>query len=98
MGEPAVLSLWIGQDQSGVFLRGPRGQSYEPIARLLEPFADDLEQRLDARFPGGQFGFLGKNANMTHADPAQQDALIEWFETTRKAYLDALARIPEATK
>ena len=97
LGEPAVLSLWIGQDQSGVFLRGPRGQSYEPIARLLEPFAGDLEQRLDARFPGGQFGFLGKNANMTHADPAQQDALIEWFETTRKAYLDALARIPEAT-
>lgn len=94
--QPAILSMWIGQTQSGVFLRGLRGQSYESIARALEPFADELEDELGALFPGGQHGFLGKEANMTHVDPEQSDALIAWFETTRIAYLDALARIPEA--
>ncbi|WP_106744692.1 hypothetical protein [Yoonia maritima] len=92
----AKLTLWIGQSQSGIFLRGARGEPYEPIARSLTPHAAELEEQLGAVYAGGQSGFLSKEVNMTHVDPTQQDALIDWFETTRKAYLAALATIAEA--
>ncbi len=94
--KPAMLSLWIGQTQSGIFLRGRRGEPYEPIAEELAPFASQLELQLGAKFDGGKHGFLGTEANLTHADPQQQSALIDWFEEKRIAYLAAFAKIAEA--
>lgn len=93
--EPAYLSLWIGQDQSGAFLRGARGQPYTPLYQQLEPYAGELERELGASFGGGKFGFLGKTRRLTHVDPAQWEALSDWFEDTRKAYLAAIARVVE---
>ena len=91
--EPAILSLWIGQDKSGAFMRAGRGLKYDELARELEPYAEQLERELGATFPGGAHGFLGKRTNMTHADPDQWTALIDWMEETRKSYVAALAKV-----
>ncbi|MDF0603314.1 hypothetical protein P1J78_21510 [Psychromarinibacter sp. C21-152] len=98
LGEPAMLSIWIGQNKSGVFLRGARGEPWEPLAAILEPYAERLENELGALFPGGRHGFLGAETDLNYHDPKQRNALIDWFENKRKAFQAAMARIAEAEK
>lgn len=88
---PAMLSLWIGKNGSGVYLRGDRGADYRPLQEQLAPFRDALEARLGARFAGGQSGFLSRQTRLSHTRPEDHPALIDWFERARADYAQAIA-------
>ena len=93
LGEEAYLALWIGLDDSGAFLRGARGSDGVGLIEKLEPFAAQLEARLGATFLGSGGRFLSKRAVQSYGDPADWPILIDWMESTRRAYTQALAEI-----
>ncbi|UTH47589.1 hypothetical protein KBW81_12820 [Loktanella salsilacus] len=93
LGEEANLSLWIGKDECGVFLRGGRGSDGRSLIKKLEPFADDLAARLGATFGGSNGQMLWKRAAWNYHDPAQWADAIDWMEQTRVSYEQAIADI-----
>lgn len=93
LGEAAYLSLWIGSDDCGAFMRGARGSDGQALIERLEPFAEELSNRLGATFKGSNGHFLWKRSGMSYSDPALWPDLIDWMETTRKSYEQAIAEV-----
>lgn len=93
LGEEAYLSLWIGKDQCGAFLRGARGSDGQTLGEKLAPAADELAQRLAATFVGSNGHFLWKRAGWNYNDPDHWADAIDWMEHTRKAYQQAISEI-----
>lgn len=91
--EEAYLSLWIGKDECGMFMRGARGSDGRALIDQVEPFADILEERLGAEFGGSNGHFLWKRAKWNYNDPAQWPDAIDWMEENRKAYQQAMTDI-----
>lgn len=94
LGEEAYLSLWIGKDQCGAFLRGPRGSDGQNLVDKLTPYAEELESKLGATFKGSDGGFLWQRATWSYNDPDQWFDAIDWMEDRRKAYQAALSDLP----
>lgn len=93
LGVEAYLSLWIGSEDCGAFMRGARGSDGSDVIAALEPFADKLEQKLNSVFPGSNGHFLWKRAGKSFSDPKNWPEIIDWMEKTRCAYADAVAEI-----
>ena len=93
LNEEAYLSLWIGKDMCGAFMRGARGSDGQALIEELEPYADALEARLGATFSGSSGQFLWKRGNWSYNDPAQWAEAIDWMEATRKSYEQAISEI-----
>ena len=90
----AYLALWIGANESGAVLRGPRGTQGEEVREQLTPHADHLERELGATFLGGSTGhFLSTRVGKGIGDPRNWPEIIDWLETTRGAYLGSLAGV-----
>ena len=94
LGEETYLSLWIGKDQCGAFLRGPRGSDGQSLVKKLTPYAEELESKLGATFEGSDGGFLWQRAKWSYNDPDQWFEAIDWMEDRRKAYQAALSDLP----
>ncbi|WP_339853296.1 hypothetical protein [Roseovarius nubinhibens] len=93
LGEEAYLSLWVGSDDCGAFLRGARGSDGQSLIDKLQPDADRLAATLGATFEGSNGHVLWKRARMSYSDPARWPDLIDWMEHTRKSYEQAIAEI-----
>lgn len=93
LGEEAYLSLWIGKEECGVFLRGARGTDGQTLGETLAPVADQLAQRLDAVFEGWNGHYLWKRAKWNYNDPDNWPEAIDWMEHTRQEYQRALAEL-----
>lgn len=93
LGHEAYLSLWLGSEDCGAFMRGARGTDSSDIVEVLEPFAAQLEQQLGATFSGSNGHLLWTRAGMSYSDQANWPALIDWMEQTRRSYIHALAQI-----
>lgn len=93
LGDEAYLSLWIGKDDSGVFMRGARGSDGQEIIDQMMPFADQLSQRLGATFEGNNGHFLWKRSGISYHEPDRWSQLIDWMEQTRKSYEQAISEI-----
>lgn len=93
IGHEAYLSMWVGSDDCGAFLRGGRGSDGREIADALAPHAAELERKLDATFAGSGGNLLWKRGRLSFSDPQNWPAIIDWMEQTRRAYIQALANI-----
>lgn len=93
LGEEAYLSLWVGSDDCGAFMRGGRGSDGQSLIDKLQPDAERLAATLGATFEGSNGHFLGKRARMSYSDPALWPELIDWMERTRKSYEQAIAEV-----
>ena len=94
----AYVSLWIGADDCGAFLRGARGSDARNLIDQLTPQATQLEAELGATFDGGSPDLLlWQRAGKGFANPDNWPEIIDWMERTRRAYLAALAgtRLPD---
>lgn len=91
--EEANLALWIGKDDCGISLRGGRGSDGQAILDQLTPYVDHLAQRLDATLQGANGQFLWKRGDIGYHDTELWPDAIDWMETTRKSYLQAIAEI-----
>ena len=93
----AYLSLWIGKDRCGVFLRGARGSDPDALVELLEPHAQELERRLGTVLQNGDPRFaLATSERWSYNDPSGWPDAIDWMERTRQAYESALAEVAAA--
>lgn len=88
--QKAYLSLWLGKEDSGAFLRGDRGSDGALLMAELEPHAAELERRLGATFEGSNGHFLWKRAGIPFDDRERWVELIDWMETTRADYARVL--------
>jgi hypothetical protein len=93
LSDEAYLSLWIGKDDCGVFMRGDRGSDGQVIIDQLMPFADQLSQRLGATFEGNNGHFLWKRSGISYHDTDRWPEAIDWMEQTRKSYEQAISEI-----
>ena len=91
--EEAHLSLWIGKDDCGVFMRGARGSDGQALIDQLAPYADRLTERLGATFEGNNGHFLWKRGGISYHEPDNWPDAIDWMEKTRKSYEQAIAEI-----
>lgn len=94
LASEAHLSLWIGSDNCGAFLRGPRGGDARKLIEQLAPVAATLESELSATFEGSSTQILWSRAGQGYSNPDNWSAIIDWMEQTRRAYLAALAKAP----
>ena len=88
-----VLSVWVAERNAGIFVGGGNGGGRKFAARsLLEPYVDLLCARLGAEatveHPNGRV-FEERRA-LSYADPANWDAIADWFEERRLAYAAAI--------
>ncbi|QYZ68883.1 hypothetical protein [Neotabrizicola shimadae] len=93
LAAPANLSLWIGSDDCGAFLRPARGGTIQPIFDQLSPFAAELETALGATFQASGENLLSTRFDKGYANEADWPTIIDWMEKTRMAYLAALGRV-----
>ena len=89
----AYLSLWIGKDSCGAFMRGARGSDGQGLIDQLLPHADQLAEQLDATFEGSNGQFLWKRAGISYHDQDRWSEAIDWMERTRKSYEQVIAKI-----
>lgn len=90
-----TISIWIGQKEGGVFVRGRYGEDISVLTNQLAPHAEWLEQKLDATFGSGK-SLLGKKRPGSISEQSTWQELIDWQEKTRQAYLAAFDEL--ATK
>lgn len=93
LNETAYLSLWLGKDDCGAFMRGRRGSDGAEVIAQLAPYAEELENRLGATFGGDKGNFLWKRAGIPFSDQHRWVDLIDWMEATRKDYTRALREV-----
>lgn len=90
----AQLSVWLGKTNSGVFVRGGRGEGPVALAAALEPHRDSLEARLNAPLgPSGRGAFLEKTHPHGQVDETAWPGIIDWMTTTIADYRAAFASI-----
>jgi hypothetical protein len=92
------LSVWIGRNESGIFLRSGWGEPSEPVAELLAPDRERLEAQLDA--PWGPFGrgkhLLAKSLPQGH-EAADWTPIMDWMNEQIESYRSALAPVLKAS-
>lgn len=90
-GRPVCISRYKAAKEVGIFLRGLNGQDEIARAALVEPYADQLVQRLDV--PAGRtFGFAKVGPKVTE-DPASWDPAIHWLEQETRRYKEAVEAV-----
>lgn len=91
------LSFWIGDENCGVFVRGPFGTSIEETTELIEPYIEELSRQLsvpcvsELRYP------LLQRLETSAADPSNWPQIIDWMEETRERYTRAINQIVDLT-
>jgi len=91
------LSVWIGRNESGIYLRSGWGEPSEPVADLLGPDRERLESQLGTAFgPSGRGKhFLAKNFSNGH-EAADWAPIMDWMNEQIESYSSALAPVLNA--
>jgi len=92
------LSVWIGRNESGIYLRSGWGEPSEPVANLLGPDRERLETVLGTAFgPSGRGKhFLAKNFPNGH-EAADWTPIMDWMNEQIESYRSALAPVLKAS-
>lgn len=86
-----AIALYVGKEQVGIFVRGPRGADGHEIAARLEPHAERLVERTGAAFGSADRGhFFGRSRHGGALDRDNWDALVDWLHRTADDYEQAL--------
>lgn len=89
------LSMYVGSQTSGMFLRGPHGTDGEALAVFMEKHRDALD---------GEFGpsqsqtagyYYGIDKEISVYERERWDELIEWMEEHRCRFKDALQSVAQ---
>ncbi|MFC0282880.1 hypothetical protein ACFFJB_04565 [Camelimonas abortus] len=88
---PVVLSLWVGQRQCGIYLRGLKGTK-RSAAEALHPFAADIETAIGRKFaeddPDGHV--ICERLDASFNDRSNWDQMCDWMEARRNVYFAAV--------
>jgi len=92
------LSVWIGRNESGIYLRSGWGEPSEPVADLLGPDRERLETQLDTSFgPSGRGKhFLAKNLPKGH-EATDWTPIMDWMNEQIESYRSALVPVLKAS-
>jgi hypothetical protein len=89
-GTDLIVSAWVGEDATGVFIRGGRGQDGNAVAPRLSPLAEQLEARLGVPLGQTLYPFSSSHrADLT--DPANREMAIEWLMAQSARYAAVLS-------
>lgn len=87
--DSAVVVVYVGQEESGIFMRGPRGISAEAFYSNIEqhiPILEKLIGKADNRGQGSIFSYQHPGGL---SDPSTWPELIDWQEDQLQRYLSA---------
>lgn len=92
------LAVWIGRNESGIYLRSGWGEPAEPITRLLTTEQERLEAQFGAALgPSGRDNhFLAKRLPKGH-DAANWTPIMDWMNEQIESYRSALAPVLKAS-
>lgn len=86
------LSIWIGKNRSGAFVRSGRGEGVGPVQQFLKPYAASLEATLET--PLGPMGkgnhFLAKQFLKGHKQESDWSEIMGWMHLTVSNYRKAI--------
>jgi len=92
------LAVWIGRNESGIYLRSGWGEPADPVTKLLTMEQDRLEAQLGA--PLGPSGrgkhFLAKRLPKGH-EAADWTPIMDWMNEQIESYRSALAPVLKAS-
>lgn len=92
-----LLGRYVASKTSGVYLRGPNGQSPDAAGTLLTPFRQLIEDRLSAEFVEGGWHAVSKIPHPI-GDPDGWPAAVDFLHSQTQAYLALLREVfPETT-
>lgn len=90
LGGRLWLSLWIGNESCGLFIRGPFGSDPAEVEALLAPVADRLGAHLGVvAMSGGRYSFAHK-LPVGAGDREKWPDIMDWMEEKRCQYVDSL--------
>lgn len=90
-----VLSMYVGSNTSGMFLRGRFGGDVEHLERFMSHHADALESALGPNQSKHSGHFHLSSCEIAVQQEARWDNLIDWMEEKRKLYAETLRDIAE---
>jgi hypothetical protein len=91
----ASVSIWIGQKEGGIFVRGPYGGDFHEFVEKTRPIAENLEDRLGVPFSGRSSLFPQSRPGSLN-DPASWPDLMDWQEEQLQRYLSAFNEVAAA--
>jgi hypothetical protein len=91
-GGDVQISIFVAQQYAGIYVKGGWGESKYRAAELLSVHESSLVQQLGAEvLQGNQHGhYLGERIDLSYLDQANWDAIIDWMEERRIAYIAAI--------
>ncbi|WP_238368716.1 DUF4268 domain-containing protein [Mesobacterium pallidum] len=89
------VSVYLGKERSGVFIRSAWGEQVGPVVAVLEPHKAALEARLGAGFgPSGRGGhILGRDIDMGHEARDTWPECMAWMHARLMEYRAALSEV-----
>jgi hypothetical protein len=87
------VSVFVGTPKSGLFVRGPYGGDHLTTTELLEPYEEQLSERLQAPWGGSNGKFLARSIPLALDDIARRAELIDRLEETRIEYTRVLRAV-----
>lgn len=83
---------YIARSAVGVFVRLPRGDSMENLARELRLWLQRLSKELGAP-PGGQISFLSQSLSIDAPNRGNWYRMVGWLGERTRAYQAAFERV-----
>lgn len=87
-GSDLVISQYVTNRSIGVFLRGPRGETWRTTAARLSPVAGVLSDALEARM--GRGFLFPTRAVLDTADEANWEGMADWLHAAGDRYEERL--------
>ncbi len=85
-----MLSLYIGKNTYGIFIRGPRKSDNETVRQRILEQADLLSEHLGCDIGDSENHFFIQWISGDYTDPTQYPVIIDWFTSKLAIYEDAL--------
>lgn len=88
------VSVWIGERDAGIYVRGGWGERKHEAARILSPVLDRLVTTLgcDSYDLGNAHGHVfGQRLKKTYLDRSNWPEIVDWMEERRLAYVAAIS-------
>ena len=88
-----VLSLNVGKNFCGMFLRGNLGADNQELIQFFAPHDELLSEHFGENSRAARGVHYGSWRGIALQDEAKWDELIEWMEAKRKEYLEVFSEI-----
>ncbi|GAB5448554.1 hypothetical protein [Gymnodinialimonas sp.] len=94
------VSLWIGEKNSGIYVRGGSGPKKYSARDLLNPIADVIAARLSVPWHGDNLmgHVLSEQQALGYKDRGNWPDMVRWMEARRLAYLDVIQSVYGASQ